>query len=258
MTPQAQDLPSLAEILPPVAASLQPQLQQGGHYSTEEQQQLPPPQQHGSSVAGAIFNLTNSIVGAGAIGLGGAIAVSGGAISVTLILFFALLTKLSLDLVIRLSLEIEGARGSYEDLAHVGLGGSGRFVILVCKFLYCFGCLVAYIVVVKDNFASACRSLLYGHSTTTHEQDHDDWLYKILQEDIWTTWILSACFIFPLCLLRDMAPLASLSIVSIVSMMAIIGIVIYIYFEEPGVRQEGGTFYENWLEIRPGVLERYD
>jgi hypothetical protein len=55
---------------------------------------LTPTIRHGSSVAGATFNFTNAIVGAGAIGLGGAVAVSGGLISIFLILFFGLLTKL--------------------------------------------------------------------------------------------------------------------------------------------------------------------
>ena len=212
-------------------------------------------QEHGSSISGAIFNFTNSIVGAGAIGLGGAIAVSGGGISIFLILFFGLLTKLSLDLVIRLSAETEGAKGSYEDLAFVGLGRPGRFVVLVCKLLYSFGCLVAYIVVVKDNFASAVENLVYGPSSS-HGNHDNDWLFKILQEDIWTTWILSCCFIFPLCLLRDMTPLSSLSIVSVVSMISIVIIVVYIYYAEPDVRRPGGDLYENWVEIRPGVLER--
>ena len=212
-------------------------------------------------MAGAIFNFTNAIVGAGAIGLGGAIAISGGLISVFLIMFFALLTKLSLDLVIRLSAETEGAHGSYEDLARVGLGLPGRFVVLACKFLYSFGCLVAYIVVVKDNFASALENLIYGPSTSlltdVDDDHHKSWLYNILQDDVWTTWILSTCFVLPLCLLRDMTPLASLSIVSVVSMITIVAIVVYIFYAEPDVRQPGGTFYENWLEVKPGVLERY-
>ena len=60
-------------------------------------------QPRGSSLGGAIFNFTNCIVGAGAIGLGGAIAMSGGLISIVLIVFFAIITKFSLDLVIELS-----------------------------------------------------------------------------------------------------------------------------------------------------------
>jgi sodium-coupled neutral amino acid transporter 11 len=206
---------------------------------------------HGSSVAGAAFNFTNSIVGAGAIGLGGAIAISGGAISVALILFFGILTKLSLDLVIRLSVETEGAHGSYEDLAKVALGIPGKGVVMACKFMYSFGCLVAYIVVLKDNFGPALSNLIYGEASSANT-----WLRQLLSESAYFTWIVSLVCILPLCLLRDMTPLASFSVVSVVSMVSIMAIVIYIYFACPDIAQPGGSFYENWLEIRPGVLER--
>jgi amino acid permease len=210
---------------------------------------------HGSSLADAIFNFTNSIVGAGAIGLGGAIAISGGAISIALILFFGLLTKLSLDLVIRLSITTPGAHGSYEDLAQVGLGAWGRRLVMACKLLYSFGCLVAYIIVVKDNFAHGLKHLLYGNEVTGSSHN-TTYLDSMLQSEAWTTWVLAATVILPLCLLRDMTPLASLSVVSIFSMVVIVVIIIYMFFAHPEIRQPGGTTYENWFEIRPGVLER--
>ena len=48
----------------------------------------------GSSVGGVVFNFTNSIIGAGAIGLVVAIAQSGGLVSLASMLLFALLTKI--------------------------------------------------------------------------------------------------------------------------------------------------------------------
>jgi len=209
-------------------------------------------QEQGSSVLEATFNFTNSVIGAGAIGLGGAMAASGGLVSVILILFFGYLTKISLDMVIRLSVETPGADGSYENLAYVGLGRTGRLVVMVCKLLYSFGCLVAYIVVIKDNMPAAIRDLIYGGS-----DDHapNDWFHKILTENAYFTWLVSTCFILPLCLLRDMTPLSSLSIVSVASMITIVGIVIYMYFFCPDIRVSGGSSYDKWLEIRPGILE---
>lgn len=94
----------------------------------------------GSSISGAIFNFTNCIIGAGAIGLGGAFALSGGLISVASIIFFGVLTKLSLDLVVKMSIQ---ANGSYEELGTVAFGQAGWIAVLVSKFLYSFGCLVA-------------------------------------------------------------------------------------------------------------------
>lgn len=210
-------------------------------------------EQHGSTIAGATFNFINCIVGAGAIGLGGAIAISGGMISVALILFFGILTKLSLDLVIRLSVETEGAHGSFENLAQVGLGHVGKLVVMACKLLYSFGCLVAYMIVVKDNMAPAIRNLIYGDNSASSASS---WVYQLLSQPAWFTWIVSCLCILPLCLLRDMTPLASFSVVSVVSMVSIVGIVVYIFFACPEIGNSGGSFYENWLEVRPGVLER--
>jgi amino acid permease len=212
--------------------------------------------QNGSSLAGAIFNFTNSIVGAGAIGLGGAIAISGGAISIALILFFGILTKLSLDLVIRLSITTPGAHGSYEDLAQVGLGTWGRLLVMACKLFYSFGCLVAYIIVVKDNFAHGLKHLLYGDNDDMTSSHNMSYLDSILQSEAWTTWVLASTVILPLCLMRDMTPLASLSVVSVFSMVAIVAIIMYMFFAHPEIQQPGGSTYEKWFEIRPGVLER--
>lgn len=204
-------------------------------------------QEQGSSVASATFNFTNAIVGAGAIGLGGAIAVSGGLVSVALIIFFGVLTKLSLDLVIRLSLGMEDQ--SYEGLAAEGLGRMGRVIVTVCKLFYSFGCLVAYIVVVKDNMAPALNHLIFGKTESS------SWFHHILEASSTFTWLISFSMILPLCLLRDMTPLANFSIVSLVSMVSIIAIVIYIYIGCPDVGEPYSSFSKDWLEVRPGIIE---
>jgi amino acid permease len=232
----------------------------------------------GSSIPAAIFNFTNCIVGAGCIGLGGAIAESGGFISIALIIFFAYLTKVSLDLIIRLSIQTDGAHGSYENLAQVGLGLPGRFLVMACKFSYSFGCLIAYVIVIKDNVGPALKSLLYGNSDDNNNNnnnnqhpfydDHDyynsttndnsgigGWVHYILSENALFTWIVTSIFILPLCLLRDMTPLAFASLVSVASMVVIVVIVIYIFFARPDVRGPPESFYEMWVEVRPvGVL----
>lgn len=237
----------------------------------------------GSSIPEAIFNFTNCIVGAGAIGLGGAMAQSGGFISIASIVFFAYLTKLSLDLVIGLSLQSgtptaggahDGTGSSYEGLGRLALGRAGEILVVVNKFLYSFGCLVAYLIVVKDNLPIALRSLLWKYS------QHPQNLYEPLpvaatnglqsffwqhhypphswesfwQDDILITWIVSLSVVFPLCLLRDMTPLANWSIVSVAGMAIIVIIVIGLYVCNPNheIRVADGSFYEDWLQVRWG------
>lgn len=221
---------------------------------------------YGSSVFGAIFNFTNCIVGAGAIGLGGAFADSGGLISVATIVFFAFLTKLSLDLVVVMSVENSQPQSSdnnngrtrsasYEELGFLAYGQLGRMAVLVSKFLYSFGCLVAYIIVVKDNFTPALQHFIYGT-----QYGGGSWFNAFLLKDgseDTVTWLLGSFVILPLCLLRDMTPLSSLGAVSIASMITIVVIVSYLFVMEPEVRHEGGSVYQNWFEIRPGYVERY-
>jgi amino acid permease len=158
-------------------------------------------------------------------------------------------------MLIRLSVEVEGAHGSYEQLGQVGFGSAGKLMVVGSKFLYSFGCLIAYTIVVKDNFGPAARSLIYGNNAP----EGHSWLYHLLGDDFWMTWILSASVILPLCLLRDMTPLASLSVVSVVSMVAIVGIVIYLFALNPNgeIRHPSGGVYEDWFEIRPAFLEWY-
>lgn len=204
------------------------------------------PQQSGSTICGAILNFTNCIVGAGAIGLGGAIAMSGGLISIAAILFFAVLTKVSLDLVIDLS---DGK--SYEELGKEAYGTKGWIAVLISKQLYSFGCLVAYIVVVKDNFSSALKHLLFASENST------SFVITFLDKEGLVTLILSTLVLLPLCFLRDMTPLSNLSAMSVFSMVLIVLIILYLYIVNPNndIRIEGGTIYENWLEIRPGIIE---
>jgi solute carrier family 38 (sodium-coupled neutral amino acid transporter), member 11 len=219
---------------------------------------------YGSSVGGAIFNFTNCIVGAGAIGLGGAFAESGGIVSIATIIFVALLTKLSLDLVVLMSVENSQPlsdnpslqrSASYEELGFLAFGRSGNMAVLMSKFLYSFGCLVAYIIVVKDNFTPALQHFLYGSG------HNDAWFNKfLLQEgaEDTVTWFLGLFVILPLCLMRDMTPLSSLGAVSVALMCFIVLIVTYIFVAEPEVHHHGGSNYENWIQVRPGYVERYD
>jgi amino acid permease len=237
------------------------------------------PTHSGSTLGQAVFNFTNAIVGAGAIGLGGAMAQSGGAISIASLLFFAALTKLSLDLLVRLSLRFDmndtnsihlsdallappyetnnsgvatQHTGSYEGLGKLAFGWTGQALISASKFMYSFGCLIAYIIVVKDNMASAIRSLLYGSHAVPHS-----FLGTWLQHDIWVAWTLSTLVILPLCLLRDMTPMSRFSMVSVAAMLVIVGIVIYLFYDPLSPHEHATSEYEDWWRVRPGYLNWY-
>jgi len=211
----------------------------------------------GSTIGGTTFNFANSVVGAGAIGLGGAMAVSGGLVSISCIICFGILTKLSLDMLIELT--VVSSNNSYEDLGRAAYGAAGRLAVLISKTLYSFGCLVAYVIVVKDNFGPGLRNFIYRNDggSSAGLDVSASWFAVLLEREDLLTFILSTLVILPLCLNRDMTTLSNFSIVSVFAMAAIVFIVAMLYFIDPNdeVRHEGGTTYENWFEVRPGLLE---
>jgi sodium-coupled neutral amino acid transporter 11 len=193
----------------------------------------------GSSVCAAVLNFTNAIIGAGAIGLGGAFALSGGCIAIVSILACANLTKSSLDLVLELSLE-QGVT-SYEELGHRAFGQVGQLSVTASKFLYSFGCLVAYLIVIKENLGPALAKIC----PTVMDQ--------VLNNSNLLTFSTSLLVILPLCLLRDMTKLAKFSLLSVMAMVMIVGIVAFLYFFPPSTDHEqdkSTTTYEDWFEIR--------
>jgi amino acid permease len=202
------------------------------------------------SLYGTIFNFINCIVGAGAIGLGGAMAATGGFVSVVIIIFVAVLVKLSLDLIIDLSINhlsnsttimsngnTANPSISYEDLGYAAYGKTGKVLVMVSKFVYAFGCVVAYTIIIHDNFGSAMRHLLSMNNNINGSSFVAfRWLVSIIQHDKWCTWFICTSIILPLCLMRDMSILASTSFISVIAMMSIVGIVVYMWYIDIGHR----------------------
>jgi amino acid permease len=228
---------------------------------------------HGSSVLGAVFNFTKSIVGAGITGLGGAFAISGGFVSIVGIVFCAVLSKLSFDLLIYLSIVVNEsstssttngriASSSYEELGAAAFGGTGRAIVVISKALYTFGTMVVYHILVKDNFASAIRHLLPTLSSSSWGQ--------LLQSKNAMTVVIGTTVILPLCLLRDLKPLEKSSVFGMISIISLVIIVIYLYFtttttistfDDVGpasaLDDESATsLYIHWFQVRGGVLRR--
>jgi sodium-coupled neutral amino acid transporter 11 len=209
----------------------------------------------GSSILGASLNFSNSIVGAGVVGVGGAIANSGGIVSLVSALGFAALTKLSFDIVIDLALETNATTSSYEDLGRVAFGTSGYLAVSISKGLFAFGCLVAYVVICKLSFAPACRSLFLEDPSIPPGEG----ITSIFFDETWSTLFLSATVMLPLSLMRDMTLLEKFSAAKIVIFMLIVLILIYLAMtissDEIGSAENPHTFHDHWLAVNPGFLQ---
>jgi sodium-coupled neutral amino acid transporter 11 len=197
------------------------------------------------------------MLGAGLIGLGGAIANSGGLISIVSICIFAILSKFSFDLIVGLAIESEGEHASsYESLGYAAYGRVGKLTVIISKGLYSFGTLVAYIVIIKDNFSFAIVHLLYG------DGDEDmlpaaGWLQSTLGNQNIVTIILCSTIMLPLCLLRDLTPLERFSALKIIAVMLIVVIVVYLFFAHSDENSDEAGFGEHWMVVRGGMFERY-
>ncbi|KAL7495532.1 hypothetical protein ACHAWT_007228 [Skeletonema menzelii] len=128
---------------------------------------------------------------------------------------------------------------TYEELGRAAYGSTGRLAVLISKSMYSFGCLIAYIVVVRDNFGPALRRII--------NSDNGNWLND---DDFLAFWV-SALVMLPLSCPRTMKPLAKFSFVSVLSIIFLVLVVIYLYFACVNPRpSEDSSFYTNWIEIR--------
>lgn len=209
----------------------------------------------GSSWIGASFNLTSSIIGAGCIGLGGAIAQSGGLISLFAITVFAILSKYSFDMVIDLAIEAKGAQTistSYEDLGQFTYGPAGKYTVILSKLVYSVGCLIAYMVIVKDNLSSALSHLMFQSPLSSASSG----LQRALADPGMVTIFFCTTVMLPLCFLRDVSPLERFSTLKITAVLSIVAIAMILYWLGINDDDTVDTF-GRWLQIKPGTWERY-
>lgn len=249
-------------------------------------------------VIGASLNFVNGIVGAGCIGYGGAIASSGGFISFLSVLFFAYMTKLSIDLIIylsirsntnvrresragddrlssrrrRSSMSSSSSSSTFEGLGRMAYGRTGAAIVGVSKFFFSFGCLLTYIIIVKENFAPTLKHIMGLDSSNTPP------ILRWLLDDNVTAVILSTTVILPLTLLRDLTPLKNFSLLKIMALISI-AIILFVLFltqtewdgssdidgietvpptndgVDSGIVPSTSQFHSRWIEIRPGFIE---
>jgi amino acid permease len=135
---------------------------------------------------------------------------------------------------------------TYEELGRAAYGSKGRLAVLTSKCLYSFGCLVAYVVVVRDNFGPALRRIVTSSVSESKGNQWPAWL----QDDDYLAFLVSATIMLPLSCPRTMEPLAKFSLVSVLSIMFLALSVMYLYFSCTDPVATESTFYENWVEIR--------
>lgn len=167
--------------------------------------------EHKSTVVGCASNLVNAIVGSGIVGLPYAIQESGFVPGVVLVVFCALLTEISLRLLIETAKHSNVP--SYETVAEAAYGRFGFYFVAINMFIMAYGAMLSYLMIVKDTFSSILGI------------DDDDLATK---RAVLVT--ISSLVILPLSCQRDVADLAKTSKMNVCFDLIIVLLVVYLAF----------------------------
>ncbi|XP_002960581.2 amino acid transporter AVT6E [Selaginella moellendorffii] len=102
----------------------------------------------GSGVAGAVFNLATSIIGAGIMALPATMRVLGVPLGVAMILAMGVLSEISLEIVVRFSTQLKA--WSYGEMVGAACGRAGKLVSQVCIIVNNSGILIVYLIIIGD------------------------------------------------------------------------------------------------------------
>jgi solute carrier family 38 (sodium-coupled neutral amino acid transporter), member 11 len=161
-----------------------------------------------SGIVGTTANLINAIVGSGIVGIPYAIYCSGLVTGVLLVILCALLTMISLRLLIFTAQHVKAT--SYETLCEASFGRLGFLFITSNMFIMAYGAMISYLMIVKDTLP-----LVFGIDETNTSMKR-----AIL-------FVVSLTFMVPLSAQRDMADLAKTSRLSVACDCIMVGLVAY-------------------------------
>ncbi|KAJ3120241.1 hypothetical protein HK098_004765 [Nowakowskiella sp. JEL0407] len=212
--------------------------------SQREQFDIDDPNMGDSSRSGiwdATFNFTNSIVGAGIIGLPFALLEAGFVTGIILLFLLTFIVDYTVTLLVADG-KLAGQK-SYQRLVWHCFGNKGLIVISVFQFIFAYGAMCAYAVIVGDTLPSVFSHIIPKTSI----------FYSILTN---RRLMISACTLFvslPLSLYRDISALAKTSLLSLV---AIVYILIAVAIRSPQMGADSvGKPEEKFTVIGPGVFQ---
>lgn len=177
--------------------------------------------QNKASIPSSVFNLCNTIVGAGILGLPEAVAQTGYIVSAFLFVAIAVINLFTLNLNLSCA-KLLAPNSSYTTLCHATIPKL-QYVVDASVAITCFGVCCAYFVVIGDLLPDVITQYVDSDSS-------DDQWYTTLAKDR-ITWILIYLFLFimPTLRLRKMDSLRFTSFFALIC-FTYITIIVVIYF----------------------------
>ncbi|KAI4355784.1 hypothetical protein L6164_004524 [Bauhinia variegata] len=102
----------------------------------------------GSGIAGAVFNLTTTIIGAGIMALPATMKVLGVGLGIVLIILMGILSEISVELLVRFS--VLSKASSYGEVVEYAMGRPAKILSEICIVVNNAGVLVVYLIIMGD------------------------------------------------------------------------------------------------------------
>ncbi|KAG0374112.1 hypothetical protein BGX24_010818 [Mortierella sp. AD032] len=209
----------------------------GGHEYEGSEAKLP---DHGGSLFDSFLNMANSIIGAG---LPFAFQEAGLGMGIILLCLLTWIVDWTVGLLVH-SGKLSG-RTTYQDLLEFCFGKAGLIMISIFQFIFAFGAMCAYTVIVGDTLPHVLQALIPG----IEDRPVVGFLARRSFVIIFCTVLIS----FPLSLYRDISKLAK---TSAVAMVALVVIIIAVVIEGPRAPMEiRGDPDAVWSFARPELFQ---
>ncbi|XP_039051662.1 amino acid transporter AVT6E-like [Hibiscus syriacus] len=158
----------------------------------------------GSGIAGAVFNLTTTIIGAGIMALPATMKVLGVVLGICLIILIGFLSEMSVEMLIRFAVSCKAR--SYGEVVQIAMGKTARILSEICIIVNNTGVLIVYLIIMGDVMSGSVRHLgifdqWLGHGFWDHR--------KLL------VLVVMVVFLAPLCLLNRIESLSTTSAASV-------------------------------------------
>jgi sodium-coupled neutral amino acid transporter 11 len=170
-----------------------------------------------SSLRHAFFNMTNSIVGAGIVGIPMAFLNSGLLMGTLLMFILTVVNDWTLRLII-VNTKLSGTK-TYTGFVTHSYGTWGKVVVLLSQGLFAVGGSIGFAIIIGDSIPHVLRPLV------SDSIDTSPFLSFVLSRNF-IVGVCICCICFPLSLIKDISLLARASGLALVSMTLIITIIV--------------------------------
>lgn len=187
----------------------------------------------GSSIASGVVNLSNTILGAGILGIPGAIAGTGWLTGIVLIALSASFSAHGLVLLSKAAF-LTGRPSSFYSVA---LASVPKFTILIdlAVALKCFGVATGYLITISDSMVNALdHMILTGDSA----KDERILIYLLLSRHFWVVGAIVS--VLPFSFYRTLDELKKASAMALVFVFMLVGMIIgYAFYGDPCRNEDG-------------------